>query len=573
MAPDDESGVAPGSTPIAISVEIATQVFSGSAMHEALPRALQRRVAELLAALGIPGDAAISISSSQHSPDDGRVLKLTIDGHPCDYPDELLGWVCSYVTGQHLDAGASPTAAVEELRRGSQPLSDDGYDDDARATEFVTLACEEIIKANSTLLLGPSQLAAYRASLPSPNSLAGGVADGSVTDTIRLRRILHAVLELGLSIADRQIIADALAANAQQTVEDATEELIDTLVPSTIEIQLPVEYLREVTAEPTTVPSQLYTFVREGLFVELGVKFPPFRFVPAAHLRPRSFAFKIAHLPTLPLLGLAPEQCLVNDTIDRLALNKMNATAATNPATGQPSSMMALESAPRAEAAGLTTWNNAGHLMLSFAAALRKHARLVIHRAGVQRELDALAQVFPALVMTSRSLVGVSRLTSVLRALVGDEISIRNLRRILERALDYEGGPGDASGLLAFIRRGLSHQLKHKYARGTETVVVYLVDPKIEEIIGRLPSESTGAATSPREDESSGILHAIRSELAYLPRTAQTPALLTTSDARAKLRLVIRSQFPRLPVITFDDLPADTNVQPIARISLSPQQA
>jgi len=573
VTPADESGVAPGITPIAIRVEISAPVLSVSAVHEALHRALQRSVAELLAALGIPGDAAISISSTQHSPGDGRVLKLTINDHPCDYPDELLGWVCSYVTGQHLDAGPSPTTTVEQLRRGSQPVSAEDYDEDPRATQFVTLACEEIIKANSTLLLGPSQLAAYRAAFPSPNSAAGGVADGSETDTIRLRTVLDAVLELGLSIADRQIVADTLAATAQQTVEDATEELIDRLVPSTIEIQLPVEYLRELTAEPTTGPSQLYTFVREGLFVELGVKFPPFRFVTAAHLKPRSFAFKIAHMPTLPLLGLAPEECLVNDTIDRLALNKINATAATNPATGQPSSVMALESAPRAEAAGLTIWNNAGHLMLSFAAALRKHSRVVIHRAGVQRELDALAQVFPALVSTSRSRVGVSRLTPVLRALVGDEISIRDLRRILERALDYEGAPGDASGLLAFIRRGLSHQLKHKYARGTDTVVVYLLDPKIEDIIRRLPSESTRIATSPGADESSGILEAIRSELAYLPRTAQTPVLLTTSEARAKLRLVIRSQFPWLPVITFHELPADTNVQPVARISLSPQQA
>jgi len=573
VTPDGASGVAPASTPLAIHVGVSAQAIGASAMHEVLPPVLHRRVADLLAAIGIPGDVAISISRTQHTSDDHPVLQVTINDRQCCYPDELLGWVCSYVKGEHIDAGLSPAETLAELRSGSQPLSDDAGDEDQLGLEFVALACEEIIKANCTLLLGPSQFAAYRASLPSPNSVAGE-ADASQADGSRLRRILHTVLELGLSIADRQVISDGLAAAAQQTAEDAAEELVDRLVPSTIEIQLPIEYLRELTTQPPTDPAHLYTFVREGLFVELGVKFPPFCFVPVAHLKPRSFAFRIAHLPTLPLLGLAPEQCLVNETVDRLTLNNFNATAATNPATGQPASVMPLEFAPRAETEGLTTWNGSAHVMLSFAAALRRHGRTAIHRASVQRELDTLAQVFPALVSASVSRAGVSRLTRVLRVLASDEISIRNLRRILERVIDYEGDDdGDVSGLLAFVRRGLSHQLKHKYARATETVVAYLVDPKIEDIVRRWPSESNGFPASLNEDESSGILQAIRSELVQLPRTAQRPVLLTTSDVRERLHLAIRSQNPRLPVIAFDELPPDTNVQPVARISLSPQQA
>lgn len=555
------------SAPIAIVVRVSARALGGGSI-DALSQLLTRSVADLLTALGIPGEPSISVNRTPDSAEHREVLGVTINDRECHYADELLGWVCSYVKREHLDAGLAPIAILDELRRNGPALSD--TDQDPRGVEFVALACQEIVRTNATLLLGPAQLALYGASLPLAHSATP--SDGSAPDVQRLRRILYTLLELGLSIADRRLIADRLAATAEHPPEDAAEELVDALAPAAIEIQLPVEYLQEVTAEPATDPAQLYTFMREGLFVELGVTYPPFRFVPAAHLKPRSFAFKVAHLSTLPLLGLAPDQCLVNDTIERLTLTKIDATAATNPATGQPACVIKSDSVPAAHAGGLTTWNNAAHLMLSFAAALRKHGHSAIRRSAVQRQLDSLARAFPALVSTSRAGVGLSRLTRLLRALAAEEISIRNLRRILERAIDYEPGATDATDddarLVAFVRAGLSHQVRQKYARDTDTVVVYLLDPKIDEMVQRFSAGSHSDVARQDEDFSLSLLRAIQDELAYLPRTAQRPVLLTTSRIRERLHRAIRSRFPRLPVIAFDELPADANVQPVARISL-----
>jgi len=47
----------------------------------------------------------------------------------------------------------------------------------------------------------------------------------------------------------------------------------------------------------------------------------------------------------------------------------------------------------------------------------------------------------------------------------------------------------------------------------------------------------------------------------------QKPVLLTNFDTRRSLRRLLEHEFPDLAVLSYQELPADTNVQPIARIS------
>ena len=52
--------------------------------------------------------------------------------------------------------------------------------------------------------------------------------------------------------------------------------------------------------------------------------------------------------------------------------------------------------------------------------------------------IATLEVAFPALVKTAESAVSVAQITAVLRNLAAEEISVRNLRLILERLSDYQ---------------------------------------------------------------------------------------------------------------------------------------
>ena len=143
------------------------------------------------------------------------------------------------------------------------------------------------------------------------------------------------------------------------------------LRPDAVEIHLQEEYLRQLTTIDAENRAGLFAFLRDGLFAELGVAYPDFHLVPDAGLAPREFMFKLNHLTCARQVGLGPEECLVNDTADRLNTPErlkqfgVFAKAAGNPATGQPASITNLEHKGALEKEGLTTWDQMGYLILS----------------------------------------------------------------------------------------------------------------------------------------------------------------------------------------------------------------
>lgn len=290
----------------------------------------------------------------------------------------------------------------------------------------------------------------------------------------------------------------------------------------------------------------------------------------------------------LPFVGLRSDQCLVNDTAERMAQEyHVQAHPVVNPATGLPGAVTALNNKQSLEAKGLTTWDSMGYLTLCFAETLRKRGACFIDCKIVGDQLKRLEIAFPAVVRAAKARFSVEEITRVLRGLAVEVIPIRNLVLILERLLDYEyccnpsiapailndylltnshwdpARRNDPVSLLSFIRAGLKRQISNQYARGTTTMVVYLLDPEIER---RLANFHSSQGLDEREHDR--ILDALRDELTFLPPTAQVPVILTSIDVRLALRQLLAQEFPRLSVVCYQELMPDLNIMPIARILL-----
>src|SRR5262249_1883885 len=160
----------------------------------------------------------------------------------------------------------------------------------------------------------------------------------------------------------------------------------------------------------------------DRLFVELGMEFPPFRLVTNESLSGRSFAFTVNDVTSPPFLGLAPDQCLINETAERATT--LNALPMTNAATGKPGSVIAIDEKAAADALGLTVWDQWQYLALCLAEFLRGHAWRMVHRSGVGDQLRIAERYFPSLVSTFRAKHPDEELTIVLRQLVRDRVSV-----------------------------------------------------------------------------------------------------------------------------------------------------
>lgn len=332
----------------------------------------------------------------------------------------------------------------------------------------------------------------------------------------------------------------------------------------------------------------LLTLMSDGLFYELGLVYHLGGVAVDQTLAPGQLRFRINDLRTPVLPGLRSDELMVNDTVAALHSLGLDGRATINPANNNPTAVVAggEEARRRCEADGLTVWDDHGYAILLLSSVIRREAGSLLTFPIARFLCDRLQLVFPDLVASARARHGEPVLTRVLRALLDEEIAIRDLRTILDCLASYHGAvpvdmsreivffasPGTASpiemgmpaerdpvvDLIECVRVSLRRYISHKYTRGAATLVVHLVDPDLEQRLGD-PAPLTA-------DERARLLAAVAAEM---PETlaAPLPVILTTAGLRARLRREIHREYPRLAVLSYQELSPDMNIQPLSRIT------
>jgi type III secretory pathway component EscV len=380
--------------------------------------------------------------------------------------------------------------------------------------------------------------------------------------------------------------------------------------PEQIEVILSPRYLRQLleadlTADSVSVRSptlnkniqDMFAMMGDGLFYELGIRVPEVFLTASAAVEDDTFILKVNHVAGPAQKALPIDQVLVNATAEqlRLLLPGIVATRATNPANNAECAIILKKDMSTVEQKLPETysWEPLGYIILALSKELRQNAWRLLDREAVEYELAQLHQAFPELTLAVMESVSCEHVARVLVELLRDEISIRDLRAILERVLTYDYIVTDPSKYIAFddriaihdrlhrdrqnavenyvqyVRAGLKRPISHKYTRGRNTLVTYLLDPKIEErVIDELAFRSGDASSKPLNAEDiKEILAAVRSEFGSLAASGVPPVILTTSAIRSFMRKLIAQEFPALAVLAYEELSPDMNIQPIARIS------
>jgi len=295
------------------------------------------------------------------------------------------------------------------------------------------------------------------------------------------------------------------------------------------------------------------TVVRDRLFHELGVRVPGIRVRTGAPLPPGSYLVQIDEVPSARgqvslghLIAMVP--------VNELSFLNVAAEPVLDPLTGAKASRVAEESRAQLEAADIRV-NGPTQIICSHVyLALRRRAEQFLGVQEVQASLEQLEKRYPALVKETLAKVPIALLTDVLKRLLHEEVSIRNLKAILE-ALVSPSTEGDAAALAEKARQALARQLSHKYAP-SGPLFAFLVDPAIEEAV-----RSGGPAAALEPQQVGAIIEGVR-RLATNGRAV----LLSSPDIRRALRRLIEGAFPDVAVLTFTELDPDLQVRPVGRL-------
>lgn len=309
--------------------------------------------------------------------------------------------------------------------------------------------------------------------------------------------------------------------------------------------------------------------LRNALYYDLGVMVP-FCYVGGdAPLPENDYYIAVKEVP-IGRGSLRPSCVYVNDSAENIRVFGIEGENVMNPADLRPGSWIPGEQKEIAQAAGLKIWEPSEVIILHLSRIMRKHAHEFIGIQEAQGYLDFISRGMPKLVESViDKVITIHQFTDVLQRLVQEGISIRDTKTILDALSEWGRIEKDPVLLTEHIRAAMRRYISFRYANGSDTLFVYLLDPEIEDVIrGAIRRTQTGSFLSLDPTIAHDILDAVRKEIADQPPTAQQPVIVTDMELRRFVRKMVEIEFPNLAVLSYQELTPELNIQPIGRISM-----
>jgi type III secretion protein V len=204
------------------------------------------------------------------------------------------------------------------------------------------------------------------------------------------------------------------------------------------------------------------------------------------------------------------------------------------------------------------------------AAILRGRAADFLGLAEVQRLLDELEAFAPA---TVRNVVprplSLVVLTDVLRRLVDERISIRDLRAILEGLSTLASTEKDPLLLAEHARAHLRRATTFRLTGGSGQLEVVVIDSILEDTVRRAITRTpAGAFLTLPPQAARDVVASVKAACASVPSRAladEPAVLLTQPDIRRFVRKLVEAELPELFVISYADLLPEVALKPVAR--------
>jgi type III secretion protein V len=303
---------------------------------------------------------------------------------------------------------------------------------------------------------------------------------------------------------------------------------------------------------------------RRSLEADLGVPFPGLVMRPLAALAPGAYTICIHEIPVRR--GVLPVRERVSATAHLPDLGAASHRRQLSLITGRQS--VATVSAQGRDGAERV-------LAQELLQVLRMHADELVGIQETQLLLKHLAEESPELERELQRNVPLPRLTEVLKRLVREDISIRNLREIAHGLIEWSPREKDTMLVTEYVRTCLSRYISHRYAGADGSLSAIVLHPMVEEQMRQaIRQTSAGAVLMLDPEISQQITAQIRQVMQPFiePGDAGEPAtpivLLTSLELRPYLRKLTEIELGRAPVLSYQELVPTMRVNTLASVSL-----
>lgn len=309
--------------------------------------------------------------------------------------------------------------------------------------------------------------------------------------------------------------------------------------------------------------------MRHALYQDLGVRFPGVHVqTDSQTLGPDEYSISLNEVPLMRGKVL-PNAVLTNEREETLRRFNLPFTASKN-SIGQASLWVDMRYLEVLKKANIKYWEPLDVVILHLSYFYKQYASEFLGIQEMRAIVEFLEKNYPDLVKEVTRLVPLQKMTEIFKRLIQEQVSIKDLRTILESLAEWAQTEKDTVLLTEYVRSSLKRYISYKYSLGQSTLSVYLLDPEIEDMVrGAIKQTSAGSYLALDPDSVQLILHAMRQVITPTPPGGQPPVMLTAIDVRRFVRKLIESEYPDMPVVSYQEIVPEIKIQPLGRIQLN----
>ncbi|MCM3025550.1 flagellar biosynthesis protein FlhA [Bacillus safensis] len=366
---------------------------------------------------------------------------------------------------------------------------------------------------------------------------------------------------------DQEEIEEVLEEQAEVEEMKSPESVIHLLQMDAIEFEFGYGLIPLADANQGGDLLDRIVMIRRQLALELGLVIPVVRIRDNIALNPNEYRLKIKGNEVAKGELLLDHYLAMSPTPDD---DPIEGIETIEPSFGLPAKWISEAEKDQAEMLGYTVVDPASVVSTHITEKIRQNTHELLGRQETKQLIDHLKESYPVLVdEVTPNPLAVGDIQKVLAKLLKEKVSIRNLVTIFETLADYGKLTTDTDLLTEYVRQALARQITAQYARENESLKVVTCSGRVEKVIADSVQQTEhGNYLSLDPESSESVIQSVAREIEQLSLRQETPVLLCSPPIRMYVKQLLERYFPDLPVLSYNELEANVEVQSIGVVDI-----
>ncbi|WP_024424162.1 flagellar biosynthesis protein FlhA [Bacillus safensis] len=366
---------------------------------------------------------------------------------------------------------------------------------------------------------------------------------------------------------DQEEIEEVLEEQAEVEEMKSPESVIHLLQMDAIEFEFGYGLIPLADANQGGDLLDRIVMIRRQLALELGLVIPVVRIRDNIALNPNEYRLKIKGNEVAKGELLLDHYLAMSPTPDD---DPIEGIETIEPSFGLPAKWISEAGKDQAEMLGYTVVDPASVVSTHITEKIRQNTHELLGRQETKQLIDHLKESYPVLVdEVTPNPLAVGDIQKVLAKLLKEKVSIRNLVTIFETLADYGKLTTDTDLLTEYVRQALARQITAQYARENESLKVVTCSGRVEKVIADSVQQTEhGNYLSLDPESSESVIQSVAREIEQLSLRQETPVLLCSPPIRMYVKQLLERYFPDLPVLSYNELEANVEVQSIGVVDI-----